>query len=98
MLGWGGPAAAAGGATLWGLGMGANWTLGTTAMQLTATRETLGRVVAMDALLFTVAWGAGAFVAASLFEALPLPALAISLGAGATCVWALLGARRGRGS
>ncbi len=89
MLGWGGVPGAICGASLWGLGMGANWTLGTTSMQLAADRESLGRVVATDAFAFALAWATGAVVAAAAAMALPLPAIAVSLGAGAIVSWAL---------
>src|SRR6185436_11656346 len=90
MVGQGGSPLSIFGAALWGLGMGANWTFGTTSMQLAADSESLGRVVATDAFAFTLAWAAGAFVAMAAFGALPLSYLAVSLGAGVTCVWALL--------
>jgi hypothetical protein len=90
MVGWGGSWVAISGAALWGLGMGANWTFGTTSMQLAADQESLGRVVATDAFAFTLAWAAGACAAMTLFGVLPVPALALSLGASAIIAWTWL--------
>lgn len=63
VYGRGGPVVLLVAGATWGLGMGANWTFGTTEMQRIADRAWLGRVVATDAFAYTVASALGGVVA-----------------------------------
>jgi len=48
------------GAMLWGAGMGASYTYVTNRLHRDVPREALGRALSRDALVFTLAWAAGA--------------------------------------
>ncbi len=70
------------GVLLWGSGAGANWVLTTTRIQERAPGAFLGRLLALDALSFTVAMASSALLSSFLIQsevALPTTALLFAL-------------------
>lgn len=68
-------------AFVWGAGVGANWVLSTAALQRRAPDAVRGRLVALDATLFTLGSSGAALAAGALADATGSPELAAGLGA-----------------
>jgi hypothetical protein len=76
------------GVVLWGTGGGANWVLTTTRIQERAPGAFLGRLLALDALSFTVGMSVSALLSALLVQhALTLGNTVLVIVTTVVCVW-----------